>query len=64
MIKCVECGKEIKEGGPRYVTPIGSFCRDCWDKKDQKYKGDMLKRTLYGPPFYGGGSYHRSNVLN
>ena len=48
MIKCVECGKEIKEGGPRYVTPIGSFCRDCWDKKDQKYKVDMLKRTLYG----------------
>lgn len=48
MIKCVECSKEIKEGGPRYVTPIGSFCRDCWDKKDQKYKGDMLKRTLYG----------------
>ena len=48
MIKCVECGKEIKEGGPRYVTPIGSFCRDCWDKKDQKYKGDMLKRALYG----------------
>lgn len=48
MIKCAECGKEIKEGGPRYVTPIGSFCRDCWDKKDQKYKGDMLKRTLYG----------------
>lgn len=48
MIKCVECGKEIKEGGPRYVTPIGSFCRDCWGKKDQKYKGGMLKRTLYG----------------
>lgn len=48
MIKCVECGKEIKEGSPRYVTPIGSFCRDCWDKKDQKCKGDMLKRTLYG----------------
>ena len=48
MIKCVECGKEIKEGGPRYVTQIGSFCRDCWDKKNQKYKDDMLKRTLYG----------------
>lgn len=48
MIKCVECGKEIKEGGPRYVTPIGSFCRDCWDKKDQKFKDETLKRTLYG----------------
>lgn len=48
MIKCVECGKEIKEGGPRYATPIGSFCCDCWDKKDQKYKDDMLKRALCG----------------
>lgn len=48
MIKCVECGKVIADGGPRYATPIGSFCCDCWDKKDQKYKDDMLKRTLYG----------------
>lgn len=47
MIKCVECGKVIADGGPRYATPIGSFCCDCWDKKDQKYKDDMLKRTLY-----------------
>ena len=48
MIKCVECGKVIADGGPRYATPIGSFCCDCWDKKDQKYKDDMLKRALYG----------------
>lgn len=48
MIKCVECGKEIKEGGPSYVTPIGSFCPDCWKNKDPKFKDDMLKRTLYG----------------
>lgn len=48
MIKCVECGKVIADGGPRYATPIGPFCPDCWDKKDQKYKDDMLKRTLYG----------------
>ena len=47
MIKCVECGKEIKEGGPRYASPIGSFCRECWHKKDQKFKDDMLKRVLY-----------------
>nr|DAE54728.1 MAG TPA: NMD3 family [Caudoviricetes sp.] len=48
MIKCVECGKEIKEGGPRYATPIGSFCQECWDKKDPKFKDNMLKRALYG----------------
>lgn len=48
MIKCVECGKEIKEGGPRYATPIGSFCPECWAEKDQKFKDSMLKRTLYG----------------
>lgn len=48
MIKCVECGKELKEDGPRYVTPIGSFCRDCWAEKDQKFKDNMLKRALYG----------------
>lgn len=48
MIKCVECGKEIKEGGPRYATLIGSFCCDCWAEKDQKFKDDMLKRALYG----------------
>lgn len=30
MIKCVECGKVIADGGPRYATPIGSFCPDCY----------------------------------
>lgn len=47
MIKCVECGKVIAGGGPRYSTPIGSFCQECWSGKDQKFKDDMLKRTLY-----------------
>lgn len=37
MIKCIECGKEIVDGGPRYATPDGSFCCDCWEKKDQKF---------------------------
>jgi hypothetical protein len=36
MIKCVECGKVIADGGPRYATPIGSFCGECWAEKDQK----------------------------
>ena len=48
MIKCVECGKVIADGGPRYATLIGSFCPDCWAKKDQKFKNDMLKRASYG----------------
>lgn len=48
MIKCVKCGRVIADGGPRYATPIGSFCCDCWRTKDQKFKDDMLKRTLYG----------------
>lgn len=48
MIKCVECGKVIADGGPRYATPIGSFCPECWEKKDQKYKDDMLQRAMYG----------------
>lgn len=45
MIKCVECGKE---GGPRYATLIGSFCRERWAEKDQKFKDNMLKRASYG----------------
>lgn len=48
MIKCIECGKEIREGGPRYATPDGSYCPECWDTKDQKFKDDMLKRALLG----------------
>jgi len=48
MIKCVECGKVIADGGPRYATPIGSFCGECWAEKDQKFKDNMLKRALYG----------------
>lgn len=48
MIKCVECGKVIEEGGPRYATPDGSYCPECWDAKDQKFKDFMLKRALYG----------------
>lgn len=54
MIKCVECGKVVADGGPRYATLIGSFCCDCWDKKDQKYKDGMLKRALYGLRFMAG----------
>ena len=48
MIKCIECGKVIKDGGPRYATPDGSYCRECWHAKDQKFKDEMLKRVLYG----------------
>lgn len=48
MSKCINCGKLIADGGPRYATPIGSFCPDCWRNKDQAFKDDMLKRTLYG----------------
>lgn len=48
MSKCVECGKVIADGGPLYATSKGSFCPECWDKKDQKFKDDMLKCTLYG----------------
>ena len=48
MSKCVECGGVIADGGPRHATPIGSFCQECWDKKDPKFKDDMLKRTMYG----------------
>lgn len=46
MIKCVDCGKELKEGAPRYSTPVGPFCCDCWKKRDKKFKDDMLKQTL------------------
>lgn len=48
MIKCIECGKELIDGGTRYVTQIGSFCCKCWAAKDQKYKDAMLKRAMYG----------------
>lgn len=48
MIKCIECGKVIEEGGPRYVALDGSYCPGCWEKKDQKHKDTMLKRALYG----------------
>lgn len=48
MIKCVECGKVIADGGPRYATLIGSFCGECRAEKDQKFKDSMLKRALYG----------------
>lgn len=53
MIKCIECGKTIKDGGPRYATPDGSYCRECWHAKDQKFKDDMLKRVLYGAAVRG-----------
>lgn len=48
MIKCIECGKLIVDGGTRYATPDGSFCCDCWENKDQKFKDAMLKRAMYG----------------
>lgn len=48
MIKCIECGKELIDGGTRYVTQIGSFCCKCWEKKDQKYKDGLLIRAQYG----------------
>ena len=48
MSKCINCGKVIADGGPRYATSIGSFCRECWTGKDQKFKDYMLRRTLYG----------------
>lgn len=48
MIKCIECGKVIKDGRPRYATQDGSYCCECWDTKDQKFKDEMLKRVLYG----------------
>lgn len=48
MSKCINCGKVIADDGPRYATSIGSFCQECWDKKDPKFKDDIPKRTLYG----------------
>ncbi|WAX09858.1 hypothetical protein BT681P2_00019 [Bacteroides phage BT681P2] len=48
MIKCVECGKELIDGGTRYATPDGPYCRKCWEAKDQKFKDEMLKRAVYG----------------
>lgn len=53
MIKGIECGKVIKDGGPRYATPDGSCCCECWANKDQKFKDDMLKRALYGAAVRG-----------
>lgn len=48
MIKCVECGKELMEGGPRYTATDGSYCPGCWEKKDQRHKDAMLIRAKYG----------------
>lgn len=48
MIKCIECGKELIDGGTRYATPVGQYCRKCWEKKDQKFKDERLKRAMYG----------------
>lgn len=48
MIKCVECGKELIDGGTRYVTIVGSYCPRCWEKKDQKFKDASLIRAKYG----------------
>lgn len=53
MIKCIECGEVIKDGGPRYATQDGSYCCECWDTKDQKFKDSMLKRALYGAAVRG-----------
>lgn len=48
MIKCVECGKEIMEGGTRYTATDSSYCPGCWEKKDQRHRDAMLKRAMYG----------------
>lgn len=48
MIKCVECGKELIDGGTRYAATDGSYCPECWEKKDQRHKDAMLKRALFG----------------
>ncbi|WAX09224.1 hypothetical protein BT401P3_00028 [Bacteroides phage BT401P3] len=48
MIKCVECGKELIDGGTRYTAMDGPYCRKCWETKDQKFKDEMLERALYG----------------
>lgn len=48
MIKCIECGKELIDGGTRYTATDGSYCPGCWEKKDQKYKDGLLVRAMYG----------------
>lgn len=48
MIKCVECGKELVNGGTRYVATDGSYCPRCWEKKDQRHKDAVLIRATYG----------------
>lgn len=48
MIKCIECGKLIEDGDTRYVALHGSYCRGCWEKKDQKFKDGVLIRAKYG----------------
>lgn len=48
MIKCIECGKEIVDGGTRYTATDGSYCPGCWEAKDQKFKDERLKRAMYG----------------
>lgn len=53
MIKCIECGKLIEDGGTRYVALHGSYCQGCWEKKDQKFKDGVLKRVLYGAAVRG-----------
>ncbi|WAX09277.1 hypothetical protein BT528P2_00022 [Bacteroides phage BT528P2] len=48
MIKCIECGKELTDGGTRYVTIVGSYCPRCWAAKDQMFKDAALIRAKYG----------------
>lgn len=48
MIKCIECGKTIEDGGTRYTATDGTYCHKCWEAKDQKFKDEMLIRAKYG----------------
>lgn len=48
MIKCVECGKELTDGGTRYAATDGSYRHRCREKKDQKFRDETLKRAMYG----------------
>lgn len=48
MIKCIECGKEVIEGGTRYAATYGTYCQRCWEKKDQRHKDAVLIRAKYG----------------
>ena len=48
MIKCVECGKELIDGGTRYTAKNGPYCPRCWEKKDQGHKDAVLIRATYG----------------